>query len=102
MILFKLLASLKGLRGTPLDIFGFSAERRLERRLLSEYETMLDEIASNLNPDNHADAVVLATLPLSIRGFGVVKEKAAAKAEAEKQRLLENFRAPRKTPAAAE
>ena len=100
--LFKVLASLKGLRDTPLDIFGYAAERRLERRLLAEYEQMLDEISENLTPDNHSTAVQLAALPLAIRGFGIVKERNALKAEQEKLRLLEAFRNPAKTSAAAE
>lgn len=99
LYLFKALAGLKGLRGTPLDIFGFSAERKLERKLVCEYEALLDDIEENLTPANHADAILLATLPMSIRGFGVVKEKAAAKAEKEKIRLLEAFRNPQKAAA---
>jgi indolepyruvate ferredoxin oxidoreductase len=99
LYLFKALAGLKGLRGTPLDIFGFSAERKLERKLVCEYEALLDDIEENLTPANHADAILLATLPMSIRGFGVVKEKAAAKAEEEKIRLLEAFRNPQKAAA---
>jgi indolepyruvate ferredoxin oxidoreductase len=102
MPLFKILAALKGLRGTPLDIFGYSAERRLERRLLINYEKILDEIETNLTPDNHDQAIALASQPLSIRGFGVVKEKAAATANAEGKQLLDNFCRPEKTNAAAE
>ncbi len=102
MTLFKVLASLKGMRGTPLDVFGYSAERRLERKLVRDYEALLDELAENLSADNHASAVALAALPLTIRGFGIVKEKAAAKARAEQQQLLDSFRSPHKTPEAAE
>lgn len=101
MGVFKVLAGLKGLRGTPLDIFSCSADRKLEARLRSDYENLLAEITQTLNPENHATAMALAALPLSIRGFGSVKQRAASDAEAEKKRLLEDFRIPRKAPAAA-
>jgi indolepyruvate ferredoxin oxidoreductase len=100
--LFKILASLKGLRGTPLDLFAYTSERKLERRLLGDYEGVMDEICQNLTVENHAIAVDLAALPLTIRGFGVVKERAAAQAEEEKDRLLTLFRNPQKTASAAE
>ena len=56
------------------DPFGRTAERRAERRLVADYEALLDEIAAGLSPANHAAAVELAALPLEIRGFGHVKE----------------------------
>ncbi|MFQ5764934.1 MAG: indolepyruvate ferredoxin oxidoreductase family protein [Rhodospirillales bacterium] len=92
MTAFRLLARLKGLRGTPFDIFGYSPERRMERRLIAEYEAVLDELLAGLTPENHGLAVEIAELPLSIRGFGHVKElnrKAAKDCEA---RLLAAFR----------
>ena len=89
---FKLLAGLKGLRGTGFDIFAYSAERKLEGKITRDYESLLDEICQNLTPENHADAVALAALPLSIRGFGSVKQRAAVEAEEARTRLLESFR----------
>jgi indolepyruvate ferredoxin oxidoreductase len=83
MTAFRLLARLKALRGSWLDPFGYSAERRKERRLLAAYEAELDEIFERLNTDNHAAAVALASYPEKIRGFGHVKEEAARRAEAE-------------------
>ena len=59
---FGLLAKLRGLRGTPFDIFGRTAERRAERRLIAEYEAVLDEIAQRLSPENQAVAVELAAV----------------------------------------
>jgi len=94
MAAFKVLAGLKGLRGTAFDIFGYAAERKLERRLIRDYETLLGEIAGALSPDNHACAIALAAHPMSIRGFGSVKASAARKADTERQRLLEEFRNP--------
>ena len=76
------------LRGTPLDIFGRSEERRTERRLIGEYEALLEEIISRLSAANHATAVELAALPLEIRGFGHVKQANLARAKAKEAALL--------------
>ena len=100
LIVFRLLAALKGLRGTPFDVFGFSAERQLERRLIRDYEDLLDEISRKLCPDNHADAIALAAQPQAIRGFSVLKMKSAADVDLEKKALLERFRSPRKADTA--
>ncbi len=90
---FRWLAKLKGLRGTAFDPFGYSHERRTERRLIGEYETLIDEILAGLNPDNHAVAVGLAAIPEKIRGFGHVKARSLAAAKADEAALLERFRA---------
>jgi len=76
----RLLARMKFLRGTPLDPFGYSAERRTERALITEYEGLLDELTTRLDPGNHAQAVALARLPEQIRGYGPVKERHLAEA----------------------
>jgi indolepyruvate ferredoxin oxidoreductase len=89
---FKWLAKLKFLRGTPLDVFGYSEERRTERKLVADYEAMLDEIAAKLTPENHALAVGLAAIPEKIRGFGPVKMRHLAAAKADEAALLEQFR----------
>jgi indolepyruvate ferredoxin oxidoreductase len=99
---FRLLARLKGLRGTALDIFGRTAERRMERRLLADFEARLDEIAAGLTPANHAAAVALAELPMTIRGFGHVKEANVAKAKASEAELLAAWRGAVAVPLAAE
>ena len=84
---FPVLARLKGLRGTGLDLFGYSAERQMERRLISDYLTDLERMLAELT-DARADlALAITSLPLSIRGFGHVKEAAAVKAAAERLRL---------------
>ena len=64
---FALLAKLKGLRGGTLDVFSYSEERKRERQLITEYETLLEEVMSKLDPDNHALAVELASIPEKIR-----------------------------------
>ena len=103
MTAFGWLAKFKGLRGGALDIFGKTAERRMERQLLTDYDKLLDEIAGALTPENHATALALATIPEKIRGFGHVKEKNVAEAKAEEARLLEKFRkTPKPTLQAAE
>ena len=103
MQVFRGLAALKGLRGTPFDIFGYTKERREERRLLADYENLLDEIAQGLTPENHAVAVALAGLPEKIRGFGHVKQRHLLAAKAEEADLLLRLRtAATPVPAAAE
>ncbi len=99
---FKLLARLKGLRGTAFDLFGHTAERRLERRLIGEYETVMREVAAALDGDNHALAVQIAALPEQIRGYGHVKEKAHARVKQREANLLAAFRRPRIAVSAAE
>jgi indolepyruvate ferredoxin oxidoreductase len=89
---YPLLARMKSLRGTPFDVFGYTAERRMERRLIRQYEHDMAEVLRD--PARNLDAAVaLAELPLSIRGFGPVKEKNAAAAAARREQLLQAFRA---------
>ena len=95
---FRMLAALKGLRGTPLDVFGRTAERRMERRLLAEYEADLALIAGRLSADRIEAAAALASVPQLVRGFGHVKEDNARKAAEERRRLLERLDAPAGTP----
>jgi len=92
MTAFSILAKLKGLRGTPLDIFGRTAERRTERRLIAEYEGLVDELLAKLDRDNHAVALQLAALPAEIRGFGHVKESNLQTARVRWTELLARFR----------
>ena len=99
---FRVLARLHRLRGTPFDIFGRSEERRLERRLIGEYETLIDDIVARLSPANHQTAVELAGLPLELRGFGHVKEANLAHVKARQEALLTQFHAVQLHAAAAE
>jgi indolepyruvate ferredoxin oxidoreductase len=94
MGVFKILSKLKGLRGTALDPFGYSEERRTERRLIVEYEALVDQLTTFLNTKNHAVAVQLASLPDSIRGFGHVKAKSILEAKSKEAELLAQLRAP--------
>ena len=91
---FRVLAKLKGLRGTPFDPFRWRAERKMERQLIAEYEDVLDEIVARLTPERHASAVALASMPDLIRGFGHVKARSIETAISERERLLAGFRSP--------
>jgi len=94
MSLFKLLARLRFLRGTAFDIFGYSAERKLERQLIADYETTIGELLGKLTHDNHELAVAIASIPEHIRGYGHVKDEHFEKAKAEEEALLRAFRSP--------
>jgi indolepyruvate ferredoxin oxidoreductase len=102
MRVFRLLARLKGLRGTAFDPFGRLPERQLERRLIAEYETLIEEIIARLDAGNHATAVALASIPEQIRGYGHVKEAHLATAKQRETQLLATFRAPPDARRAAE
>jgi len=72
---FKLLAKLKGLRGTAWDVFGYTEERHTERALIGEYMQHIEGVIHHLNADNHAHAVKVAQVPENIKGYGHVKER---------------------------
>jgi len=91
--LFGALKKFRFLRGTPLDPFGYSAERRTERQLIANYRALIETVLSELSPGNHATAVALASIPEKIRGFGPVKQRHLAAAKAEEVALLEQFKA---------
>ena len=98
---FRLLARLKGLRGTPFDPFGWTAERRRERALIRQYEAMLEEIGDRLDAENWPVAVELAGLAERIRGFGHVKEAGIRAYEERREVLLSRLRGePRRLQAA--
>jgi indolepyruvate ferredoxin oxidoreductase len=94
MALFGVLARLKFLRGTAFDPFGHSEDRTLERRLIAEYEALIDAILDGLTPATHARAVALASLPDGIRGYGPVKRESVDAAKAKEAELLARFKAP--------
>jgi indolepyruvate ferredoxin oxidoreductase len=91
---FRLLAKLKVIRGTWFDIFSRTEERQLERRLIDEYFDLVEDLSANLNAQNHALAVQLASIPEDIRGFGHVKERHIKAAIVKQRKMLESFRAP--------
>jgi indolepyruvate ferredoxin oxidoreductase len=91
---FRILARMRFLRGTPLDIFGHSAERRLERKLITDYEKDVATVLSLLSPPTIDTAIELLSLPDSIRGYGPVKEKAVADAMARHAQLAADLAKP--------
>jgi indolepyruvate ferredoxin oxidoreductase len=95
---FRTLAKMRKYRGTALDIFGKTEERRMERALIVEYEKLVDEILAKLTPQNHATAVELASIPEHIRGYGHVKDAHLTTAKTREAALLAAFRAPTAAP----
>ncbi|OOY08130.1 indolepyruvate ferredoxin oxidoreductase family protein [Thioclava sp. F36-7] len=90
---FRLLAKLKGLRGTPFDPFGYATERKMERALIKQYEADMAEVLPKVTPETMEIARELAELPLTIRGFGPVKAQAEQMAAKRREELLAAFRA---------
>ena len=91
---FRVLARLKGLRGGALDIFGYTAERKMERQLIVDYFKQVDELLAGLDGENHALAVDIASVPEHIRGYGHIKERFHADAMKRQNDLLHAWRNP--------
>ena len=89
---FRVLAALRRLRGTPFDPFGRTRKRRAERAAIGEYDSLIAELAAGLTPENHSLACDLAALPERIRGYGHVKRRAIAEARAIEATKLAAFR----------
>ncbi|MFZ2986941.1 indolepyruvate ferredoxin oxidoreductase family protein [Ideonella sp.] len=89
---FALLARLKGLRGTPLDVFGYTAERREERALIGEYRQAIDEVLRSLSAERLPLAIEIARLPEDIRGYGHVKARHLQAARQKWAGLMANWR----------
>ncbi|NMM26905.1 MAG: indolepyruvate ferredoxin oxidoreductase family protein [Glaciimonas sp.] len=85
---FRLLAPLKALRGTPLNLFGYSAERRQERALVAHYETTIGMLLADLRLDNLEHALDIARLPEGIRGYGPIKLLSMAAARRREAELM--------------
>jgi indolepyruvate ferredoxin oxidoreductase len=98
---FRVLARLKGLRGTALDPFGRTQERRTERALIAEYRERVEALLAKLDAGNHGLAVEIARVPEQIRGFGHVKERNLAAARARWDALAEQWSQARSQPLAA-
>ena len=89
---FRALAPMKRVRGTWLDVFGKTAERRMERQLAADYLALADEFARSLDAGNRDAALELANVPDAIRGYGHVKEKSVAQARARQADLWDRYR----------
>jgi indolepyruvate ferredoxin oxidoreductase len=92
VLVFKVLAQFKFLRGTALDIFGRTEERQTERALIQEYKDAMDEVLVSLKTENHALAVKMANVTEQIKGFGHVKEKHLAAVMVQWQNCMDVFR----------
>ena len=88
---FKVLAKLKGLRGTVWDVFGYTEERKQERALRDAYLRDIERLASSLTLDTLPTAVAIAEVPEQIRGYGHVKQNAMANADVVRERLFAEF-----------
>jgi indolepyruvate ferredoxin oxidoreductase len=84
-----------------LDIFGYNRERRMERRLIADYEALIRELSVSLTPENHALAIEIASLPAKMRGFGHIKARNVASAKACEAELLVLLRRKDSQPSAA-
>mgnify|MGYP006310725611 FL=1 len=89
----RMLAKMKRLRGTPFDPFGYTAERKMERALIKQYERDMAEVLPKLDAQARDAIIALAELPLQIRGFGPVKQANEAKAAKRREELLSVIRA---------
>jgi indolepyruvate ferredoxin oxidoreductase len=98
---FRVLKRLKFLRGTALDPFGHTAERRMERQLVADYAATIEALLPALALANHALAVEIARVPEHIRGYGHVKEAHLVKAKAREAELLAQWRNPLRVVLAA-
>jgi indolepyruvate ferredoxin oxidoreductase len=85
---FGLLAKLKGLRGTAFDVFGYTAERRMERGLIGWYEGIVAQLLERLPQQGPAGVAEIAMAPMDIRGYGPVKDKAVEQVKARVRELL--------------
>jgi len=92
MTAFRILAKLRRFRGTVLDPFSKTAERRMERALIGEYEAIIAELLGGLAQYNHSLAVELAEVPERIRGYGHVKDRHVVAAKNKEAELLAAFR----------
>jgi indolepyruvate ferredoxin oxidoreductase len=98
MSVFRVLAKFRFLRGTALDVFGYSADRKLERQLIADYEKDVASVLSLLSQATHDTAAELLSLPDRIRGYGPVKEKAVKDAKARHEQLVADLANPPPAP----
>lgn len=87
----RILAALRVLRGTPLDLWGYHPHRRRERALIAWYEMTVNTVCATLKEENYQLAVEIASIPDAIRGFGPVKERAIDAAEQRERELIARY-----------
>ena len=89
--LLRVLARFKNLRGGTLDMFGYTAERKIERALITAYERDVDQLLDETRLDNLDTAIEIAGLPQKIRGFGHVKQASIEQAATRREQLFQKF-----------
>jgi indolepyruvate ferredoxin oxidoreductase len=89
---FQLLAPFKFLRGTSLDLFGFSADRKLDRKVIADFKADIETVINHVSQRNLKQAIELLSLPEQIRGYGHVKRKHVDNLQQRRQRLLKQIR----------
>jgi indolepyruvate ferredoxin oxidoreductase len=90
---FGVLARLRVLRGTPLDVFGYGAHRRLERQLIRDYTALVDDVLADLTTANIEQAEAVLRAHDKVRGYDVVKEASVERVRQEVPRLMEAYQA---------
>jgi indolepyruvate ferredoxin oxidoreductase len=98
MSVFRVLAKFRFLRGTWLDVFGYSADRKLERELIADYEKDVAKVLDLLSQATHDTAVEILSLPDRIRGYGPVKDKAVKEAKVRHEQLTSDLVNPPPAP----
>ncbi|TCS98086.1 indolepyruvate ferredoxin oxidoreductase [Tepidimonas ignava] len=98
LMAMRVLARLKGLRGTWLDPFGYTEERRTERALIAEYEAAIADVLAGLTPERMPLALAIACWPAQVRGFGHVKARALQRARPQWEELRQRWRGGAATP----
>jgi indolepyruvate ferredoxin oxidoreductase len=100
-VAFRVLSKLKGLRGTPFDIFGRTEERRTERALIGEYRKSIEQVLASLDAGSHALALEIARVPEQIKGYGHVKERNLAAVRPQWDKLMAQWAQPQAARQAA-
>jgi indolepyruvate ferredoxin oxidoreductase len=90
--LFRILAAARFLRGTVFDPFRHTADRRLDRALILEYESILEKLLAGLSKETHALAIEIASVPDTIRGFGHVRSRSVVQARSRWSELMPRYR----------
>jgi len=98
LTVLKLLARLKSLRGTKLDVFGYLPERRAERGLIDEYMAAMQSVCKDLDAARLPQAIAIATLAQRVRGYGPIKQRAIDEYRAALSAAMQAYRAPASQP----
>ncbi|MCG6206054.1 indolepyruvate ferredoxin oxidoreductase family protein [Rhodopseudomonas sp. HC1] len=95
---FRTLAALRFVRGTPIDVFGYHPERKLERQLIADYEADVSSVLQHLSPATVQTAIELLSMPDLIRGYGPIKQKSVDDTKPRYTELRASLRDPQPAP----